>query len=136
MIFGINGPKGPNATDKAKAKSKTGATGGPSFADLLDEASATGEAPATATATGVGLPVGYLPLEDDQPRDGKKQAQDLLKTLRELAEDALAGSPSAAVEKLEKLAGNVDESKLSPQQKAVLDEVRTRAAVEVAKLKG
>lgn len=136
MIIGINGPKGPRETDKAKAKSKTGATGGPSFADFLSEASAAGETAAAAPAAGVGVPVGYLPIEDDVPQNGRQQAQQLLKTLRELAEDALSGSPSAAVSKLEALASSVDESKLNAEQKAVLDEVRTRAAVEVAKLKG
>ncbi|RYG58871.1 MAG: hypothetical protein EON60_12095, partial [Alphaproteobacteria bacterium] len=74
--------------------------------------------------------------EEDLPRDAQGQARELLKTLKGLAEDALSGSPTAAVSRLEQLAGSFDENALSAEQKKVLDEVRTRAAVEVAKLKG
>lgn len=133
MIFGVNGPKGPAAADKAKAK-KTGGAGGPSFASMLEEASHSDTAGETFSVGSVGVGA-YVPLEDEMPRDAQGQARALLKTLKDLAEDAYAGEPTAAVGKLEALARDVDESGLNAQQKAALDEVRTRAAVEVAKLK-
>lgn len=134
MIFSVNGPKGPAATDKAKAKTRATSTGGANFADYLEAASHTDESAAAAPAAGVGLG-GFIPVEEDLPRDAQGQARELLKTLKALAEDAFAGSSTAAVGRLEQLAGNVDESGLNAAQKQALDEVRTRAAVEVEKLK-
>lgn len=135
MIIPVNGPKGPAAADKAKAKTRTGATGGPRFADFLDAASQADAAEVAAPAASTAVVGGFLPLEEDIPQDGRGQARELLKTLRSLAEDALSGSPTAAVTRLEQLAGSVDESSLNAAQKQVLDEVRTRAAVEVAKMR-
>ncbi len=133
-IKGLGGIKG---ADKTKAKSKTGSVSGSSFADMLEEAQAADASEAMAPVAG-NLPVtgGFVPLEEDLPKDAQGQARELLKTLKGLAEDALSGSPTAAVDRLEQLAGSFDENALSAEQKKVLDEVRTRAAVEVAKLKG
>lgn len=137
MVFDIKGLGGVKGADKAKAKAKSGGVGGPSFADLLDEAQGTEAADTAAPVVGgLGLPAGFIPIEEDLPRDAKGQARELLKTLQGLAEDALSGSPTAAVGRLEALAADVDETALTAEQKRVLDEVRTRAAVEVAKLKG
>lgn len=137
MIFDIKGLGGVKGADKTKAKAKTSGVGGPSFADFLDGAQETDAAATDAPVVGgLGLPAGFIPVEEDLPRDGKGQAQELLKTLHALAEDALSGSPTAAVDRLEAMAASVDESALNAEQKRVLDEVRTRAAVEVAKLKG
>ena len=137
MVFDIKGLAGIKSADKTKAKAKTSAAGGPSFADFLGEAQEA-DAPQSQAPVmgGMSLPAGFVPVEEDLPKDGKGQAQALVKSLKELAEDALSGSPTAAVGRLEALADNVDESALTSEQKRVLDEVRTRAAVEVAKLKG
>lgn len=135
MIIGVNGPKGPGAVDKAKAKARTGAAGGANFADYLEAAQGADEAAPVVGTGGVGVG-GFIPVEEDLPRDAQGQARELLKSLKALAEDALEGSPTAAVGRLEQLAGSVDERGLSSAQKQVLDEVRTRAAVEVAKLRG
>ena len=137
MVFDIKGLGGVKGADKTKAKSKTSSVGGTSFADMLDEAQAA-DATETGAAVSGGMAVagGFAPVEDDLPRDARGQARELLKTLKGLADDALAGSPTAAVGRLEELAGSFDEASLSADQKKVLDEVRTRAAVEVAKLKG
>lgn len=137
MVFDIKGLGGVKGADKAKAKSRTGSVGGPSFADLLDEAQAAGSASEAApVSSGMTVAGGFVPVEEDLPKDAQGQARELLKTLKGLAEDALSGSPTAAVGRLEQLAGSFDENALSAEQKKVLDEVRTRAAVEVAKLKG
>lgn len=140
MIFDIKSLGGLKATEKSKAKSKTSNVGGPSFADMLDEAQGVDEAsgmesPVSGVIGGLGVPAGFTAIEEDLPKDAKGQAQEMLKTLRSLAEDALSGSPTATVSRLEALAAEFDESTLTAEQKKVLDEVRTRAAVEVAKLK-
>lgn len=131
----IKGLGGIKAADKTKAKARAGAAGGVSFADLLDEAQAVSGAEATSPTASSDLAAGYLPIEDDLPQNPRQQAQELLKTLQALAEDALSGSPTHTVNRLEQLANSVDESTLTVQQKDALDEARTRAAVEAAKLK-
>ncbi|RYG60965.1 MAG: hypothetical protein EON60_05310, partial [Alphaproteobacteria bacterium] len=92
-IKGLGGVKG---TDKTKAKAKTSGVGGPSFADMLDDAQAADGAANTESMAG-NLPLagGFVPLEEDLPRDAQGQARELLKTLKGLAEDALSGSPTA-----------------------------------------
>lgn len=138
MIFKIDGSGGTKATDKAKAKSKASTTGGPSFASLLEEAQQAAETDSAPVAGGgIGVAGGFVPLEEDLPRDAQGQARELLKTLKELAGDALSGSPTATTGKLEALANAAaeNESGLTDAQKRALDDVRTRAAVEAAKLK-
>ena len=136
MVFDIKGLGGVKAADKTKAKPKTGQVGGPSFSDYLDEAQATdGAADTPALATGMGVAGGFVPLEDELPKDAQGQAREMLETLKSLAEDALSGSPTTTATRLEALAAQVDETSLTEAQKQALDEVRTRAAVEVAKLK-
>ena len=140
MIFDIKSLGGLKATDKSKAKSKTSSVGGPSFADMLDEAQGAGEAtgmesPVAGVMGGLGVPGAFTAIEEDLPKDAQGQAREMLKTLRSLAEDALSGSPTNTVTRLEALAAEFDESNLTAEQKKALDEVRTRAAVEVAKLK-
>lgn len=131
----IKGLGGIKAADKTKAKARAGAAGGTSFADLLEEAQAVSGAEAATPTASSDLAAGFLPLEDDLPQNPRQQAQELLKTLQALAEDALSGSPTHTVNRLEQLANSVDESTLTAQQKDALDEARTRAAVEAAKLK-
>lgn len=136
MIVKLDGLGALKAADKAKAKPRAGGVGGPNFADLLDEAQAADEAAPAVIGGGIGVAGGFVPLEeDDVPRDAQGQARELLKTLRDLAGEALGNEPAAAVHRLAKLAADVDESTLNAAQKQALDEVRTRAAVEVAKLK-
>ena len=136
----IKGLGGVKLADKTKAKARTGAAGGPSFASLLEEAQAAEDASALESAAPLSLPAGYVPLEEEDPdaapRNPKQQAQELLKTLQTLAEDALSGSPTATLNRLEQLTAQIDESGLTQLQKDALDEARTRAAVEAAKLKG
>lgn len=137
MAFDIKGLGGVKGADKTKAKAKVAGTGGPSFADILEEAQASEQnEPNAGLNSGMGgSSTPYVPFEEDVPKDAQGQAREMLKTLRSLAEDALSGSPTATVGRLEALAANVDESTLTAEQKQALDEVRTRAAVEVAKLK-
>lgn len=138
MIFNIKGLGSAKGVDKTKAKTSTGATGGPSFAQMLEGAQHSEEvatdAPVEAYTSG--FAGNYVPVDDeDFPKDAKGQAREMLKTLQNLAHDALSGSPTATVNRLEALAAEFDESNLSDEQKKALDEIRTRAAVEVAKLK-
>lgn len=139
-MFRIDGLGGVKETDKTKAKAKTGSSTGPSFASFLEEAqSADAPADPAPIAGAGGLASGYIPLEneEDAPKDSRGQARALLQTLRDLANDALGGSPTSALPKLEALAKaeGVDESTLTATQKTALDEARTRAAVEAEKLK-
>jgi Class II flagellar assembly regulator len=131
----IKGLGGIKAADRAKAKTRTGAAGGVSFADMLEDAQEVAAAEASTPASSLDLPAGFVPIEDDIPQNPRQQAQELLKTLKTLAEDAFSGSPTNTVDRLEQLANSVDESSLTTQQKDALDEARTRAAVEAAKLK-
>lgn len=140
-MFKIDTTGAIKATDKAKQKARTTAAGGPSFADMLEDAQQV-ESPAQTTpivSTGA-LAAGFIPLEneDDLPKDTHGQARSLLQTLKDLASDALSGTPTAALPQLQALAEaqGIDESTLSPTQKTALNEARTRAAVEAAKLKG
>lgn len=131
----IKGLGGVRAADKAKAKARTGATGSTSFADMLEEAQMVSGAEAATPTSSSDLAAGYVPIEEDLPQNPRQQAQELMKTLKALAEDAFAASPTNTVNRLEQLANGVDESSLTQQQKDALDEARTRAAVEAAKLK-
>ncbi|TKW61916.1 MAG: hypothetical protein DI628_04655 [Blastochloris viridis] len=131
----IKGLGGIKAADRAKAKARTGAAGSVSFADMLEEAQAVESAAASTATSSSDLASGYVPIEEDLPQNPRQQAQELMKTLKALAEDAFAGSPTNTVNRLEQLVNNVDESSLTQQQKDALDEARTRAAVEAAKLK-
>ncbi len=140
MVIPINGPQGPKATDKAKAKVRTGTAGSPSFAALL-EAAQTYEAPppSAANVAGTTLP-GYVPLMEDQlPQDTRGQTAALLKNLRELAQAALGGpgATAAATQHLQQLAQVLpaDETTLTPAQRQAVAETKTRAAVEAAKIK-
>lgn len=134
MVLNIQGLKGPAATDKTKGKAKVG-DGGAKFAELLEAAQAQ-ETPSPAPAFGLGVQVPVFGLEEEMPRDAKGQARELLKTLKDVADAALGGESVQRVERLAALAAEVDESMLNGAQKEALAEVRTRAAVEVAKLKG
>lgn len=130
------GPGGVKATDKKKAATRAGATGGPSFASLLEEAAGASNTPETTS-----LPTtAYTPLpsgDDEQPPSSKKQATRLLDALQNLAEDALSGQPTAALGKLQSYLATtaLDKDQLTDAQKQALDEVETRAAVEAEKLK-
>lgn len=138
MAFDIKGLGGIKGADKTKAKSKTGSVGGPSFADMLEDAQQTGGTAAEQSVAGLApYAGGYVPgfEEEELPKDARGQANELLKTLKGLAEDALSGAPTQALGRLEAMTSAVDESSLTPEQKKALDEVRTRAAVEAAKLK-
>ena len=131
----IKGLGGIKAADKTKAKARTGAAAGTSFADMLEEAQAVSGAEAATPTASSDVAAGFLPLEEDLPQSPRQQAQELMKTLKALAEDAFAGSPTHTVNRLEQLTNSLDDSQLTPQQKDALDEARTRAAVEAAKLK-
>lgn len=138
MVYQINGPKGPTATEKAKSKARVGTTGGPSFAEALAEAQAEQEAPAPATlgsAGGLALPTFIPQPEEDIAHDTKGQTAQLLKQLRELADAALGGTGRPSLQQLQQLAESAatDEATLSPQQRQAVNEARTRAAVEAAK---
>ena len=139
MVIPVHGPQGPKTTDKAKAKARTGAAEGPSFAETLAAAEAA-DHPAASTplplASGLALP-SYVPAnEDDVPQDTRGQTAALLKTLRELAEAALGGSATVNRSRLQQLAEGhaTDEASLTPDQRQVVNEARTRAAVEAAKI--
>ena len=134
MIFKVGGPTGPKAADRKKATGKTERSG-PTFASLLDQASGT-----TETAAAAPLTSAYTPLPDStegEPHSGRDKAATLLGTLQELAEDALAGQPTAALNKLQTYLATeaLDRDALTEPQKQALDEVATRAAVEAEKLK-
>lgn len=97
------------------------------------------DAPAQTTpivSTGA-IAGGFIPLdnEEDLPKDTHGQARALMQTLKDLAA-GVVWQPDA-LSQLEALAEakGIDESQLSAPQKTALDEARTRAAVEVAKLK-
>ena len=138
MVYQVNGPKGPAAADKAKAKARTGAAGGPSFADALADAQqAAGAAtplPTAPLAGGLAVP-GFLPLEEELPQNIQGQTAQLLKQLRELADAALGGSGKPNLQQLQQLANATaaDEASLTPAQRTAVAEARTRAAVEAAK---
>ena len=140
MVFPVNGPKGPAATDKSKAKGRATGVGGPSFASYLsaaEEAQGPEQTLPQAPIAGLNLPT-YLPeAEDEIARDTKGQTAQLLQTLRALADAALGGNAQAALGTLQALAeaNATDESTLNATQKQVLAEARTRAAVEAEKLK-
>ncbi len=139
MPFPISGTQGPKAAEKSKAKGAAGAVGGPSFASML--AGALSESPAeTPAASSMGAAVATgLPVlhEEDIPTDTRGQASALMATLKELAGEALAGQPARGAAHLARLAEalGADEAQLTPQQKQVLNEARTRAAVEAEKQK-
>ena len=127
----ISGPGGIRGTSASKGARRTGATGGPSFAEMVDQASAV-DAP--EPMGGVLPDLTYAPLPDD-PMTGRRQAKSLLDNLTTLAEDALAGNPTRALADLQAaLQQNVvDRNELNGEQQQALDELATRAAVEVAK---
>lgn len=130
----VGGPAAAQGPDKKKAVSRP--AGGPSFASLLEDTAASGEV--TPSAVVPGLPTGYVPVgEDDtpQPRNSRQQAADLLDNLQQLAEDVLAGQPTAAARKLEAYlqADVTDRANLSAEAQQALDELSTRVAVAVAK---
>jgi hypothetical protein len=140
MVIPIQGPKGPAATEKSKAKGRVGGVGGPSFASLLsaaEEAQSTEAATPQTPIAGLNLPT-YVPVGDEEiARDTKGQTAQLLQNLRALADAALGGNNKAALGTLQALsqATSTDESSLNATQKQVLAEARTRAAVEAEKLK-
>lgn len=135
----VGGPGAVKGPEKKKPTTQTGATGGASFASMLDAAGETTETPSTISSGG--LPSALAPLVDENgdlpPRNGKQQAKDLMDGLTELADDVLAGNATSAAKKLEAYlnAEVSDKTQLSPEAKAVLDELSTRAAVAAAKMK-
>jgi hypothetical protein len=136
MNFVIVGPGATKAADKTKKTAAKTAAGGAVFASLLDGANAAAEAPLPTTAGQLAAP--YVPLDNDDPppRNTKEQAHQLLKTLQQLAEDAMAGEPAHALQNLQRtLNANLpDRANLNAAQTQVLNELETRAAVEEAKL--
>lgn len=134
MDFKIGGPSGPKATDKKKPATRAGQTGGTSFASMLEQA-ANADAPAAAPS-GMGILPTVVPGFDEpvQP-DARERGKQLLEQLEELTQDVLAGQPSAALTKLKAtLATQPANAPLTPEQQQALDDLATRAAVEVAKL--
>lgn len=134
MDFKIGGPSGPKATDKKKPAARAGQAGGTSFASMLEQASSA-DAPASATP-GMGILPTVVPGFDEpvQP-DARERGKQLLEQLEALTQDVLAGQPSAALNKLKAtLAAQPTNAPLTPEQQQALDDLATRAAVEVAKL--
>ncbi|HEX2859726.1 MAG TPA: flagellar assembly protein FliX [Alphaproteobacteria bacterium] len=132
--FKISGPGGIRGTSSTKGARRSTAPTGPSFADMLDQASAVEGAEPTAASL-PNLP--YAPLPDD-PGTARQQANTLLESLTALADDALAGNPARALADLQAaLQQNPpDRATLTPPQQQAIDELATRAAVEVAKRGG
>jgi hypothetical protein len=135
MVYQINGPKGTTAAEKAKAKARA-AAGGSSFAAALAEAQAAAapEAAMPFATNGLTLPA-FVPTDDVLNQNTQHQTAVLLKQLRELADAALGGGSRPDLHQLKELAhaSAADEQSLTPQQRTVVAEVRTRAAVEAAK---
>jgi hypothetical protein len=129
--FKIDGPGGVRGPGGVKGSKRASTTGGPSFADMVDQAGATEAAEPTAPLTPY---TPYAPLPDD-PMTGRRQAKTLLENLTTLADDALAGNPTRALADLQAaLQQNpIDRNELNGEQRQALDELATRAAVEVAK---
>lgn len=135
MDFKVGGPSGPKATDKKKSTSSSTASGSTSFASMLEQAEQANEPAATSSTFGV-MPQVVLGVEEQpvQP-DARERGKQLLKQLEDLTQDVLAGQPSAALHKLkETLATQPANTPLSAEQQQALDDLATRAAVEVAKL--
>jgi hypothetical protein len=141
MPFPVTGTQGPKLAEKTKAKGATNAAGGPSFASLL--AGALEESPNAAESSPAASLGGTLatPLsvweDDTPPPNTREQARSLMQTLKELAGETMAEQPPSHLERLQRLseATGADENALTPQQQQVMNEARTRAAVEAAKRK-
>lgn len=136
----VGGPATVKGPEKKKPAGKTGSTGGPSFASLLDSATAASETTPTIPTT-FSPTIIPLPTEEDQgepaPRNPREQAENLLDKLQTLAEESLTGSPADIAAKLEAYLKHdaPDRSTLSPEAQQALDELQTRAAVAAAKAK-
>jgi hypothetical protein len=131
MDIKVNGPGGVRGTDKSKNAKRAGSATGPSFAELLDQAGAV-SAPETPAPT---LPTApYVPLPDE-PATARRQARELLDSLTSAADAALGGEPVRALADLQAALQQSphDRDSLNADQKQALDELATRAAVEVAK---
>jgi hypothetical protein len=129
--FKIDGPGGVRGPGSVKGSKRSTSTAGTSFADMVDQAGAAEAAEPTAPLTPY---TPYAPLPDD-PMTGRRQANTLLESLTTLADDALAGNPTRALADLQAaLQQNpIDRNELNGEQRQALDELATRAAVEVAK---
>lgn len=134
MDFKIGGPSGPKATDKKKAATRAGQTGASSFASMLEHASSADATTNSSPTLGI-LPQVVPGFDEPVQPDARQRGKQLLEQLEALTQDVLAGQPSAALSKLkETLATQPVNTPLTTEQQQALDDLATRAAVEVAKL--
>lgn len=125
-------------TGKKSKTSRTGQTGGVSFASLLESATGADDIEQTLPAGGIGSIATVFPdaIGDDVPQDAKSRGAWMLEKLEELQADILTGNPTEAAAKLKRALDSaaIDRDQLPPQLKALVDEIDLRASVEIAKL--
>lgn len=132
----ISGP-GPISNQQSKvSSSKAGGDG--SFSKMLDAASSSSETAETGSISRT-APIAFVQVIDSDEKSKKKQmvedADDLLDELTEIRNEMLLGNLSAprlrAIEaKLAKIEANCDD----PNLNEIIEEIKIRAAVELAKL--
>ena len=133
-MFGkINGLGGTKAADKTKKTAGAGPANGPRFADML-QAAEEAETPVTGQGGGTFAPA-YAPL-DTEARDARQASRDMLETLEDLAADMMTATPSQKAAQLQAMVDNMPAVEgLNPEQKKLMDELATRAAATLEKLK-
>jgi len=136
VIDRIEGPGIIKTAQPVKRTSKSGSTGGSSFAKHLDDSSDTGAASGVSATSAVSGVLGVQEVDDALARAsrGKMRAEDILDKLDSLRVDILTGAISR--DKLLELAHVVHARRLEvtdPALGEILDEIDLRAQVELAK---
>lgn len=136
MIDRIDGPGIIKSAQPVKRTTKSGSTGGSSFAKHLDDSSESGAATGVTSAAAIAGVLGVQEVDDalERASRGKMRAEDILDQLDSLRVDILTGAISR--DKLLQLAHIVHARRLEvtdPRLGEILDEIDLRAQVELAK---
>ena len=134
MFNKINGLGTTKGTDKTKKTGTATPTGGTSFAQMLEAA---GQADTEGNHDALKAPFvpAYVPIAPEEltPREAGKK---MLTTLEDLAADMMTATPGQSAAHLQNLLDNLPPvDTLTPEQKKVWDELATRAATTLEKLK-
>ena len=130
----ITGTSQVGGTQRTK---KTGGTGGADFSKLLDETDETEEA---KPVTGIKSISSINIIQEVNP-DGQKKRQlvnkgnEMLDKLEEIRDSLLFGNISiGSLQNLQTIINGVETNNQDPQLAEIIEEIKTRAAVELAKL--
>lgn len=138
MNFKINNTTSAKKADKSKKTAKASAAEGSSFASALQNASQSESVDGTSSVSSVASVESFVYDQSSQvPLEAKSRGYYILDLLEELEKDILSGNETKVISKLEEALNTqaIDKDSLPPTVQELLDQIESRALIELEKVK-